>query len=64
MKRRLSLTPNDPIKIGNIYGFSGGSFDGNVFLAEGICTAIITFPGGGVQRIVEIYEEQETGADS
>lgn len=43
MKRTM---PNDPIKIGNIYGFTGGSFDGNVFLPYGICTAIITYPGG------------------
>jgi len=42
--------PTSPIKIGNIYGFSGGSFDGNVFLADGICTAIITFPGGAFKE--------------
>ena len=56
MKRTILISP---IKIGNIYGFGGGSYDGNVFLADGICTAIITFPGGGVQRIVEVYEEDD-----
>jgi hypothetical protein len=48
------------MKIGNIYGFTGGSFDGNVFLPEGICSTVITFPGGGVQRIIETYETDDS----
>jgi len=44
-------------RIGNIYNFTGGSFDGNVYHAGGIISSIITFPGGGVPRITEIDED-------
>ena len=33
------------IKLGNIYGFTGGNFAGNVYSAKGIAPALIV--GGG-----------------
>lgn len=52
-----STTTAGIAKIGNIYNFTGGSFDGNVYHPNGLITAIITFPGGGVPRITEIDED-------
>lgn len=33
-------------RLGNIYGFNGGNFGGNVFSVDGIAPAV-TNPGGG-----------------
>lgn len=34
-------------KLGNIYGFDGGNYGGNVYLIEGIAPAITNLSGGG-----------------
>ena len=36
------------LKIGNIFGFTGGSFAGNVYVTEGLCPTINC--AGGVSR--------------
>ena len=33
-------------KIGNIWGFTGGSFGGNVWTADGLAPALMTMQGG------------------
>lgn len=46
------------IRIGNIYGFTGGNFAGNVYDANGICPCLRTFGGGNQQPMVIVYEYQ------
>ena len=45
-------------KIGNIYGYTGGNFGGNVYLAVGLSQAVNTFQGGNREPlIVVVYED-------
>lgn len=40
------------IKLGNIYGFTGGNFAGNVYSAKGIAPALKTMQGGNRQPMI------------
>ena len=40
------------IKLGNIYGFTGGNFSGNVYSAKGIAPALNTMQGGNRQPLI------------
>ena len=40
------------IKLGNIYGFTGGNYAGNVYDQKGLCPCISTFQGGNQQPII------------
>ena len=40
------------IKLGNIYGFAGGNFAGNVYSAKGIAPALNTMQGGNRQPLI------------
>ena len=40
------------IKLGNIYGFTGGNFAGNVYSAKGIAPALKTMQGGNRQPLI------------
>ena len=40
------------IKIGNLYGFTGGNYAGNVYDQEGLSPCLSTFQGGNQQRYV------------
>ncbi len=42
------------IRLGNIYGFTGGSFAGNVYSTDGLCPSINTAGGGNREPIVVI----------
>lgn len=44
------------IRLGNIYGFTGGSYAGNVYSHRGLCPAINTAGGGNREPIVVIKE--------
>lgn len=58
----MSMTESDiprEIKIGNIYGFDGGNFAGNVYDADGICPCLRTFCGGNQQPMVIEYGNQD-----
>lgn len=44
------------IRLGNIYGFTGGSYAGNVYSHRGLCPAINTAGGGNREPIVIIKE--------
>ena len=46
------------IRIGNLFGATGGSFAGNIYLPMGICPTINT-AGGGMREPMIIYEEQK-----
>lgn len=43
----------------NIYGFTGGSFAGNVYDTEGVCPALNVMGGGNRQPIILEYEKVE-----
>lgn len=38
------------MKIGNIYGFEGGSYAGNVYDTKSLAPTIDTFSGGGADN--------------
>ena len=40
------------IKLGNIYGFTGGNFAGNVYSTKGIAPALKTMQGGNRQPLI------------
>ena len=40
------------IKLGNIYGFTGGNFAGIVYSAKGIAPALKTMQGGNRQPLI------------
>lgn len=40
------------IRLGNIYGFTGGSFAGNVYSAHGIAPALNAMQGGNRQPLI------------
>ena len=45
------------MKVGNLYGYTGGGFAGDVYSINGICPTITTMGGGNRQpMIIEIYE--------
>lgn len=50
------MTTNQLIRLGNIYGFTGGSYAGNVYSHRGLCPAINTAGGGNREPIVIIKE--------
>lgn len=50
-------TDTERKKIGNIYGFKGGNYAGNVYDENHICPAISTMSGGGQQPMVIDIEE-------
>lgn len=39
-------------KLGNLYGYTGGNFAGNVYDKEGLCPSILTMQGGGKQPMI------------
>lgn len=41
----------------NIYGFTGGSFAGNVYDVEGIAPSLNTCGGGNREPLIVVYEE-------
>lgn len=45
------------IRLGNIYGFTGGSYAGNVYSPNGMCPSINTAGGGNREPIVVIKYE-------
>lgn len=34
-------------KLGNLYGYNGGNFAGNIYDKRGLCPALLTMQGGG-----------------
>ncbi|MBD5464079.1 MAG: hypothetical protein HDR24_13675 [Lachnospiraceae bacterium] len=43
-------------QIGNIYGFDGGNYAGNVYEKEGLCPAIRANSGGNTQPMIIVPE--------
>ena len=44
------------IKLGNIYGFTGGNFAGNVYSTKGIAPALKTMQGGNRQPLIIVKD--------
>lgn len=45
------------IRLGNIYGFTGGSFAGMVYSTEGLCPTINCMGGGNREPMIMRYED-------
>ena len=51
------------IKLGNIYGFTGGNFAGNVYSTKGIAPALKTMQGGNRQPLIVIKTKKQIPID-
>ena len=47
------------IKLGNIYGFTGGNFSGNVYSAKGIAPTLNTMQGGNKQPLIIVENHKK-----
>lgn len=47
------------IKLGNIYGFTGGNFSGNVYSTKGIAPALQTMQGGNRQPLIVVKTKNQ-----
>ena len=47
------------IKLGNIYGFTGGNFAGIVYSAKGIAPALNTMQGGNKQPLIVVKTKKQ-----
>ena len=45
-------------KLGNLWGFTGGNYVGNVYDKECIAPALLTMQGGGKQPMIVVCEEE------
>ena len=46
------------IKVGNLYGFTGGSFAGMIYSIEGLCPTINCMGGGNREPMIALYEAE------
>ena len=44
------------IRLGNLYGFTGGSFAGMIYSPHGLCPTINTAGGGRRETMIVTYE--------
>ena len=51
------------IKLGNIYGFTGGSFAGIVYSAKGIAPALNSMQGGNRQPLIVVKSKKQIPID-
>ena len=51
------------IKLGNIYGFTGGNFSGNVYSAKGIAPALNSMQGGNKQPLIVVKSKKQIPID-
>lgn len=52
IKREDNMSEVDVNRLGNIYGYDGGNYGGNVYSKEGICPNINTMGGGNRQPLI------------
>lgn len=52
----LNMTPRT-IKVGNLYGFTGGSFAGMIYSPQGLCPTINCMGGGNREPMIALYED-------
>lgn len=48
-------------QIGNIYGFDGGNYAGNVYAKDGLCPAIRANSGGNTQPMIIVSASSAGG---
>jgi hypothetical protein len=48
------------VRVGNLFGATGGSFAGNIYAPDGLCPTINT-AGGGMREpmIIEVYDDED-----
>ena len=54
-----SMMTDRTIRIGNLYGFTGGSFAGMIYSPEGLCPTINTAGGGQREPMIVTYESAD-----
>lgn len=47
-------------RIGNLYGFTGGSFAGMIYGIDGLAPTINTSGGGQREPLILVYEDDDT----
>lgn len=47
-------------RVGNLYGFTGGSFAGMVYGTGGLCPCINTSGGGQREPLILVYEDDNS----
>ena len=51
------------IKLGNIYGFTGRNFSGNVYSIKGIAPALNSMQGGNRQPLIVVKSKKQIPID-
>ena len=51
-------------KLGNLYGFTGGSYAGNVYNRRGLCPTLNTVSGGNRQVMVFVKRKKDSNENS
>lgn len=46
------------IRLGNLYGFTGGSFAGMIYSTLGLCPTINCMGGGNREPMIAVYEDR------
>ena len=49
------------VRLGNIYGFTGGSFAGMVYSTDGLCPTINCMGGGNREPMILEYGKDDRG---
>ena len=52
----MSMKEPNLIKLGNLYGFTGGSFAGMIYSPMGLCPTINCMGGGRREPLIATYE--------
>lgn len=47
------------IRLGNLYGFTGGSFAGMIYSPKGLCPTINCMGGGNREPMIAVYETED-----
>lgn len=59
------VTMNEKVKkLGNLYGFTGGSYAGNVYDKHGLCPTLNTVSGGNRQVMIIVKRKKGSNENS
>lgn len=53
------MTEKKVEKLGNLYGFTGGSYAGNVYERKGLCPTLNTVSGGNRQVMIFVKRKEK-----
>ena len=58
------MTEKKVEKLGNLYGFTGGSYAGNVYNRKGLCPTLNTVSGGNRQVMIFVKRKVKKNENS